>query len=372
MALRHMLRNVEQIVFRNRDQHAIPSMDGALSPNDRLDACLPIGEALPDLVAATVGPDGALYATSGARVVRLDGAGFARRALFAELPGQGGGLAFHPDGRLLVCVAGTGLAAIDAGGRAAWLREAGGVALHCPTDVAAAPDGTIYLAHGSDRHGPDEWLRDLMEKRASGALVAAGADLATARTLRSGLHYPHGLAVAGGQLWFTESWNHRVSRAPLTADGIGATEIVIRNLPGYPARLGPAGSPPGALWLSLFGLRTQLIEFVLREDDYREAMMREVPPALWIGPAFASTGHYLEPLQGGGIKKLGIQKPWAPPRSYGLVVRIDETGRVLESLHSRVGGRYHGVTAVVETEQGLVIVSKGQNRLLLRPPGDGA
>jgi sugar lactone lactonase YvrE len=371
-ALTHLLRDLEQIVFRNRDQHAIPSMDGALSPNDALDACEPIGEPLPDLDSVTKGPDGALYATSGVNVVRLDGPGFTNRAQLAALPGPGGGLAFHPDGRLLVCVADHGLVALDARGtQASLLREAEGVALRCLTDVAAAPDGSVFLASGSDRNRAGDWLRDLMENGGSGRLVSCDASLGHARSVRSGLRYPHGLAFAGGHLWFTESWNHRVSRIPLNNGGaLGPSEMIIRNLPGYPARLSP--TQEGEFWLNLFGLRTQLIEFVLREDDYREEMMRAIDPSLWIGPAYASTGHYLEPLQGGGIKKLGIQKPWAPPRSYGLVVRIDQTGRALESLHSRVGGRFHGVTAAVETEQGLVIASKGQNRLLLRAGGRNA
>ncbi len=371
-SLNHMLRDLEQIVFRNRDQHAIPSMDGALSPNDLLDACTPIGDVLPDVDAVTLGPDGAVYATSGARVMRLNGAGFAHRTLFASLPGAGGGLAFHPDGRLLVCIAGQGLVAIDGQGRAAWLRAADGLALNSLTDVTADAVGTIYLVQGSDRHISDQWLRDLMEKGCSGRLLACDAGLGRARTLLSGRHYPHGLAIAGAlqSLWFTESWNHRLSRASIAGNGVATPHIVIRNLPGYPARLSPTAD--GGFWVSLFGLRTQLIEFVLREDDYRREMMRDIDPALWIGPALASTGHYLEPLQGGGIKKLGIQKPWAPPRSYGLVIRIDETGRVMESLHSRVGGRFHGITSVLETEQGLVVVSKGHHRLLLREQGRAA
>ena len=74
-------------------------------------------------------------------------------------------------------------------------------------------------------------------------------------------------------------------------------------------------------------------------------------------------------MQSGSIKTLGIQKPWAPPRSYGLVARIDEDGDVIESLHSRVGGRCHGVTAACETAQGLVIVSKGREWVVLDTSG---
>jgi hypothetical protein len=98
--------------------------------------------------------------------------------------------------------------------------------------------------------------------------------------------------------------------------------------------------------MAFFGLRTQLTEFVLRERAFCEEMMRTVPPELWIGPALDGRFDYREPTQVGRIKKLGIQKPWAPARSYGLVVRLDSQGEAIESLHSRVEGRIHGVTTV--------------------------
>ncbi|HYM02366.1 MAG TPA: hypothetical protein VET85_05420, partial [Stellaceae bacterium] len=112
-----------------------------------------------------------------------------------------------------------------------------------------------------------------------------------------------------------------------------------------------------------------LIEFVLREDDFRNEMMQTVAPDYWIGPALSTSGDALEPMQSGSIKALGIQKPWAPPRSYGLVARVSEDGDFLESLHSRVGGRYHGITAARDTAQGLVIVSKGHGRVLIDTSG---
>jgi hypothetical protein len=105
-------------------------------------------------------------------------------------------------------------------------------------------------------------------------------------------------------------------------------------------------------------VRTHLVEFVLREDDFRNEMMRTIPPKYWVAPALSSNDDCLEPMQFGGIKALGIQKPWAPPRSYGLVARLDASGEVMESLHSRVGGRYHGVTAAIETAQGLVGIAR--------------
>jgi sugar lactone lactonase YvrE len=364
-------RNLRQIIFRNAEQHAIPSMDGALSPNDRLDDCRPIGEPIPEVDDIAEGSDGALYVSAGNRVLRLAGEGYGERRLFATLDGKAGGLAFHPDGRLLICVSGRGLLARDAAGNERWLNTVEDHPLLCPTSVVAAKDGTIFLSNGSERHAPEDWCHDLMEKNHTGRLIACGPGLDGARVLRSDLHYPHGLALSsdGRSLWLSESWNHRISRTAIAGAGIGAWETMIRNLPGYPARLATAAT--GGFWLSLFALRTHLVEFVLREDDYRLEMMRTIPSAFWISPALAATNHCLEPMQAGGVKALGIHKPWAPPRAYGLVVRLDADGDALESLHSRVGGHFHGVTAARETAQGLVVVAKGSARLLLAPGDAG-
>jgi hypothetical protein len=38
-------------------------------------------------------------------------------------------------------------------------------------------------------------------------------------------------------------------------------------------------------------------------------------------------------------------------------------------MHSRVGGRYHGITAAREVAQGLVIISKGSGRIVLAKAG---
>jgi hypothetical protein len=210
-----------------------------------------------------------------------------------------------------------------------------------------------------------------MEKNHFGRLVACGAGLDGAKNLLRGLYFPHGVTIAadGKTLWFTESWKHRISRAAVSGRDIAAPQTVVGNMPGYPTRLGFCAG--GGFWLSVFAVRTHLVEFVLREDDFRQEMMKTIPPDLWISPALATNGHCHEPMQFGSIKALGIEKPWAPPRSYGLLVRIDEDGAAVESLHSRVGGRHHGVTAARDTAQGLVIVSRGSGRVLLDRWGGG-
>jgi Strictosidine synthase len=362
----HLMRDVRSIVDRDGEQNAIPPLDGALSPNDRLDACVPIGAPLPGLDDVLADRDGSLLVSAGKHVLRLSGDGFATRTPVAEFDGDAGGLAIHPDGRILVCVAGRGLAAIDpAKPEPRWLETAEGCALAGLMSVAAAPDGYIFAVEGSMGRRPSEWRHDLMEKRNNGRLIACDAGFDDVRTLLNGLHYPYGISIAPDrrELWFSESWAHRVSRMPLSHNGMAQPEILLRNLPGYPARLKPDGH--GGFYLGFFARRTHLIEFVLKEDDFRMEMIASMPADYWIAPAYAGGSDCLEPMQIGGVKALGIQKPWAPPRSYGLLVHLDANGEVDSSIHSRAGGRFHGITGACMTPQGLVIASRGAGRLLL-------
>src|SRR5580693_5316148 len=137
----YLLRDVEQVLFPNRDQHAIPAMDGGYTPNDRLDALSPIGAPIPGADDVAESGDGALYVSAGKQVLRLAGVGYEARSVFAEFEGTAGGLAFRPDGRLRVCVSGRGLAAVDAGSRQSLLNQVEDQPLQCCSCVAAAPDG---------------------------------------------------------------------------------------------------------------------------------------------------------------------------------------------------------------------------------------
>ncbi|WP_052833139.1 hypothetical protein [Bradyrhizobium sp. LTSP885] len=362
----HLLRDIRSVVDRDGVDSTIPPLDGALSPNDRLDTAVAIGEPLPGVDDVISAGDDTIYVSAGRRVLKLSGENFSTRAVVAEFEEDAGGLALHPDGRLLVCVAGRGLAAIDpAKPNPQWCEAADGSALAGLLSVTAAPDGRIYAVEGSAGRHPAEWRHDLMEKRSSGRLIACGADLGNPQVLLRDLPYPYGVTVAAGGkgLWLTESWAHRLSRFALDGSGLGAREIVAGNMPGYPARLHPDGH--GGLLLGVFARRTHLIEFVLKEDDFREEMMVTIPPDYWVAPALVGGSDCLEPMQIGAVKALGIQKPWAPPRSYGLLVHLDGEGEATDSLHSRAGGRFHGITAACATDRGVVIAARGAGRLLL-------
>jgi hypothetical protein len=356
---------VRPLLFAPRRQRAIPTLDGAYLPNDRLDALPIFGPDLerPDDVA--VGTDGTLLVSTHNRLLRLSGLELRDQAVVAAVDRPITALAQLADGRLAVGLNGGGLCLLRPDGTVeAALAQLGAAPLRCVTAIAEDPArGGVFFTVGTLRHDAEDWVWDLMERNGAGLLGYWPPDGGRAEVLLEGLPYPNGLEVeAGGEsLLFTQSWTHSLMRHRIGARSSAAVETVIDNLPGYPARIAPAAG--GGHWLAIFAMRTQLIELVLRETRFRQEMMRAVDPELWVRPSLRATGSHLEPLQGGGIKKLGIRKPWAPPRSYGLVVRLDAEAEPVFSMHSRVDGHCHGVTAAREAGGRLIVVSKGDGRL---------
>lgn len=223
-----------------------------------------------------------------------------------------------------------------------------------------AGDGTLVIAIGSSKNELSAWQRDLLDGGRAGSVWRLDPRSGQATQLASGLAYPNGLAVeADGHVIVSEAWQKRLIRLGPKGQMLGQ---VMEDLPGYPARL--SRSAQGGYWLSIFAPRSPLIEFVLREPAYRKAMMAEVDPEFWIAPALRSGYSFREPMQGGALKQMGILKPWAPTRSYGLVVELDAGFVPLRSFHSRAGGKRHGITSAVEAGGKLWLTSKGGDELV--------
>lgn len=285
---------------------------------------------------------------------------------FARFEATVGGLAWSAAAGLLACISGRGICALDATGKVtAALERIDGVPIACPTAVAIAADGTVFISDGSRHNAPEQWLRDLMQQHpGSGRLIACRADLSDPRLITDRLSWPNGIVVSHDEkdVLVAEAWSHSLTAYPR---GGGSLRRLSKNFAGYPARI-VRGSDRD-YWLAFFALRTQLTEFVLRERRFRERMMQNIPPELWIGPSLGGSFDYREPNQIGRIKKLGIQKAWAPPRSYGLVARLDDNGHVIESFHSRASGKLHGLTSVQNQNGQILVVSKGHGKIAELP-----
>ncbi len=339
---------------------AIPPMDGTMRPNAALDAA-PVLLHMPEPDnAANVAGD--FWFSSGSSIYRVDLSGGVMepeevRTFACEVAC----LAGSADGAYAVGLDdGTIVLAGPDGARD--MPGLGPDALTCPTAMCFLEPRTLVVCQGSRLVPPSQGTRDLMNAGASGSVWLLDLDSNTAECLAAGLRYPYGVSAqagAGAGLLVSESWSHRLVRV---RPGGRSPETVLDDLHGYPARL--AGMSDGRVLMAMFAPRNRLVEFVLMEDGFRREMVDTVDPEHWIAPALRSGASFLEPLQQGGVKVMGIHKPWAPSLSYGLVVLLDGEGVPAASFHSRANGKRHGMTSCCEVHNRLFATSKGGHCIL--------
>jgi len=339
------------------DALSIPPLDGKLKPNSRLDAAERLLH-LPQIDNLAL--DGArLICSSGDTLFSVDPAGW-QTAPIRRFEGHITAVAVSPGGVLAVGVEGRGLE-ISTGG--AWHSRNLGDANGCITAALFRSENELLATAGSRHHPWTEWKRDLMSRGASGGVVSVNIASGEARVVRDSLAFPYGIEIAAnGELIVSESWRHRLLAMPPAG---GVARVVLGELPAYPARISPASD--GGFWLALFAPRRQLTELVLREDDYRREMMATIAQESWIGPVFRDHANGDQPLQSGSVRQMGIMKPWAPSRSYGLVVHLDAQLQPVSSYHSRADGHMHGIASILEWDGHLYIAARGAGALLRLP-----
>jgi hypothetical protein len=327
----------------------VPPMDGVLRPNNDLEQADVLAH-LPD-PGSICEADGVLWVTSGAELCRVTGAGVETVRSFASPITA---MTVGPAGPLVVCADGQAYGlSLDGLPETAW---------RCVTAVCPDGQGGVLVAVGSLDNSANAWVKDLMERRNSGSVWRVKDGKATC--LAKGLAWPAGLLSDGDGVLVTEASRARLIRI---AKGVSP---VLTNLPGYPAGLVRASE--GGFFLTVMAPRNQLIEFILRERDFVREMIATTDPAYWIAPSLYPPTSFLEPLQGGALKQLGIMKPWAPSRSIGLVIHLNADFIPTRSHHSRADGRNHGTTACAEWQGALIVASRGNNRLLRLPLTGGA
>ncbi|MEK9967971.1 MAG: hypothetical protein VW600_02470 [Ferrovibrio sp.] len=339
-------RMLDSFLGRGDSAITVPALDGALRPNRRLDdAVQRMAVRAPGALVA--GTDGVLV-SSGRDLLRLADGKLMHNAPaeISCLAAVAGGITMGlDDGRIVVL-----------GGACDGMEIAPRAAARCPTAMVEQDDA-LYVCHGSATNPPSAWQRDLMERNASGSVWRFDLKSRDYRRIAAGLAYPAGVAAAADGLLVSESWKHRIILLDRASGAI--RRVVQGDLPGYPGQIGPGAG--GSYVMSMFAPRNQLVEFILREDQYRRRMMAEIDPHYWVAPSYRSGRSFYEPLQGGGVKHLGILKPWAPTLSFGMVVLLDDNGLPTDSFQSRADGRTHGITSAVLHDNALYAASRGDD-----------
>lgn len=346
------LQTVKELINPGWVRHpSVPPLEAGLRPNDKLDG----GEVLlRDFEADDLASwDGTVALSRGREVHLLEGRSV---RLLATFEGEVSALAASAQG-LLVAVRGTGIVAVDRDGTPRLLHGDSRLA-GCVTSMCSLGGEEVAVTIGSLHHDSDQWRHALVARDRSGCVLLVGR--CGSHVLADGLGWPSGVAPAeAGTVLVSVANEFRLDVIPVTG---GARRAMIRNLPAYPGRISSSGSD----WLVSFPyVRNRLSEMLLDDKAFLQDMIATVEPQDWLVPALRIENPYRSALQLGQLRVLGVLKPWAPARSYGLVGVLEPSGRFRASLHSRVHGTQHGVTAALPVGPDTLIAVRGSRSVVL-------
>ena len=299
-----------------------PNLEGPFLANHELER----GEKLAS--GEVVGPEsiaidevGRVYTgTTDGKIVRVvpDLAG--KVEVFADTGGRPLGMAFAPNGDLLVADVIKGLLRVDPSGRVELLaHEAEGRQLVFANSVVVSKDGnTVFLTDSSSKWGYGDQINDILEQEPSGRLLRFDMKSRTATVMVRGLAFANGIALAPDEsyLLVVETARYRVTRVWLTGERRNLTELFVDNLPGFPDNI--SASPRGTFWVALYSVRKPLLDFV--------------HPFPFLKDTIAGLPDLLRPRM----------------IPYGLIFEIDAQGHVMRSFHDPDGVRFRDVTDVIE------------------------
>jgi sugar lactone lactonase YvrE len=218
------------------------------------------------------------------------------------------GLAWLPDGRLLVCDGYRGLLAIDltsssgSGSEEVLADSVDGAPLRFCGHCTVASDGTAYFTSPSDRFGFHHWKADLMEHSGTGRLLRRSPS-GEVDVVLDGLQFANGVALTPDEdaVIVAEMGSFALTRYSL-ADGARST--LAQNLPGYPYNV--SLGTDGLLWVAIASSRNRTLDLLARTPPVLRKAVWALPeqlhptpqPAVWVLALDPSTGTVVHDLHG--------------------------------------------------------------------------
>lgn len=315
--------------FGRFDPPPAPELTGPFAENRRLDA----GERwdIPD----GHGPEDVAFDEDGNAYTGIDDGRILRFArdgshpdTVADTGGRPLGVEVDLDGTLVVCDPYRGLLRVDPGtGHVTTLVDSfdGRPLLFCD-NATIASDGTIYFTDSTQRWQFHEQREPFFEHDPTGRVLTYEPGSGRARVVLEDLYFANGVALSRdeGFLVVAETARYQVTRLWLRGDRAGERDLLIGNLPGLPDNITSDGA--GTFWVALTRRRDATLDRVLPRPALRK-LVRRTP--LWMQP---------------------------DPDRRGIVVAVDEQGRVVDNLQSP-SGRVHDVTGAREHDGWLYVGS---------------
>lgn len=263
---------------------------------------------------------GRLYAaTADGKVVRRSASGALED--FAVTGGRPLGLRFDHQGHLIVCDSHKGLLSVDEAGRITVLAtQADGVRFGFTNNLDIAADDSIYFSDASAKYGQSDYLYDLLEARPHGRLLRYDRPTRQTQVLLRDVYFANGVALASDESFVlvNETYRYRIARYWLKGPKAGTRDLFADDLPGFPDNLD--GTRRGRFWVALFTVRNGVVD-AMHPRPWTKALLSKMPRVLW-----------------------------PKPEPYGLVLELNEEGRILRSLQDPGGQRFRQITTARERD----------------------
>lgn len=284
--------------------------------------------------AVTTDQSGTIYASSHEGWLlksRADGSALQR---WINVGGRPLGLDFDAQGQLWVANAYSGLQRVAPDGTVvSVLSTIEGSPIKFADDVVVADDGKIYFSDASSKFSAKQWggtlqasLLDMNEHGRYGRIIEYDPGTQRSRVIMRDLSFANGVALdsEGQFLLVAETGEYRVWKHWLIGDLAGQSEVIIDQLPGFPDNIHRGRN--GRFWVGLTSPRSTIIDR-LSESPLMRKMVQRLP---------------------------AFMRPNVV--HYGMVLAIDEHGKVLQNLQAP-NGEVYATTGAWETDQYLYVSS---------------
>ena len=201
--------------------------------------------------------------------------------MIANTGGRPLGLAWLPDGRLLVCDCLLGLLAIDLDTQAIEMLadHVNGQKILVCNNPSVAKDGTIYFSDSSTRYPLTQIRAEIIEHIATGRLLRRNTD-GSIDVLIDQLQFANGVVLAADESFVlvAETGGCRINRFWLKGSKRGQTEIFADDLPAMPDNMS-LGSD-GLYWVAMPSAADPRLKLVHRLPYAVRRLIARIPEHL--------------------------------------------------------------------------------------------
>lgn len=309
--------------------NAVSKLEGPYAPNDRLTPTEWWAKQLIGPEAVTIAPDGSLVAgLKDGRVVKLT-VGVDEPQVLFDTKGRPLALAYHPDGRLIVCDAHAGLLAVSPDGKIETLATGfGGIPFKFVDDLAITKAGVIYFSDASARNSIEKFTEDLLEHQTTGRVLKYDVATKQVSLVADGFAFTNGVALSSDEsfLVVAETGTYQLWRLWLTGEKAGRKELFTDSLPGFPDNVRYSPTRHG-FWVAIGSPRKPEIDTLANLPNVRR-IVAALPKGLQPKPA-----------------------------RFSYVLLVDENGKPVESFQHDAPDSYSPIACATEHDGWLYLGS---------------